>query len=352
MARPTPPVARLALPVPATLEQLFDPDWFSRALAHLGRGPVAECQVVETREAMAAKVRLLVHFADDGSLPLCAKGFFAAGMAGAAAVTRREGRFYADVAPHLELHLPACYAVVSDPGGERCVLLLADLAAAGAHFPTALEPLTPEQVAETLGQLAHLHATTELLANNPWLGERLPEILASPYPGWSRTQALMHDARRGDLPADTLDAERLRRALERLAAWAAATPHSVLHGDGHPGNLFRFGDGRLGFLDWQLVHRGPWALDVAYHLNAALPVEVAEREERALLDHYLAALARHGGRAPSFATAWEDYRRALPYGFYHWCITQRVRPEAITHETFRRLGWAVTRHQSYRLLGA
>ncbi len=106
----------------------------------------------------------------------------------------------------------------------------------------------------------------------------------------------------------------------------------------------------MGFTDWQLVQRGHWSLDVAYHIASVLPVEVAEREERHLLDHYLQAVQGHGGPATNREDAWRDYRRAPVYGYYHWAITRRVHPP-ITHQAFGRLGAAVDRHDSFGLLG-
>jgi hypothetical protein len=104
-----------------------------------------------------------------------------------------------------------------------------------------------------------------------------------------------------------------------------------------------------GLNDWQNYQRGLWAVDVAYHIAAVLPVEVAEREERRLLDHYLDAVRRFGGHAPDAESAWATYRMSPVWGYYLWAITRSVDPPII-YEFVKRLGSAVVRHDSFALL--
>lgn len=346
----------VAAPVPETMEGALDARWLSQALAHLSGGrEVASVELADVVKAMAAKVRIAVTFdgEPDTVYRLCIKGFldFDLGRDAGGITTLREADFYTKVAPHLTMRTPPCVASVTDREAVRCILIMADMIAAGVHFYNALEPLTVDQVAETLDQLARLHARPELLQGNDWIPCRIDELTTRPpHISWEKIQELMHDERRADLPARTLDAQLLKRGMEVLAQEGKALPRTILHGDCHPGNVYRTAEGRLGFTDWQLVHQGHWALDVAYHVASVLPVDVAEKEERHLLDHYLEALKKHGGDAPERESAWLAYRRSPVYGYYHWAITQRVHPP-ITHQAFRRLGEAVTRHDSYTLLG-
>lgn len=347
----------VAAEVPESVERALDPEWLSVALAHLSGGQkVASVEQVDIVKAMAAKVRVAVTFEGEADriYRLCIKGFldFDLGSAGAGITTLREADFYTKVAPHLTMCTPPCVASVTDRSAARCVIIMADMIAAGVHFYDALEPFTVDQVAETLDQLARLHAKSELLQNNGWIPYRLEELVSEKpyYISWEQIQNLMHDERRASLPDRTLDAFLLKRGLEVLATENYRQPRTILHGDCHPGNVYLTAEGRLGFTDWQLIHQGHWALDVAYHIASVLPVEVAEKEERFLLDHYLASLKEHGGVAPDRESAWKSYRRSPIYGYYHWAITQRVDPP-ITHQAFKRLGAAVTRHDSYTLLG-
>lgn len=343
--------------VPETLDGALDPEWLSTALAHVSGGAkVASVELAEIVKAMAAKVRVAVTFEGkpDKVYRLCIKGFLDHDLgAGAGGVTTlRESDFYAQIAPRITMTTPPCVSLVTDRNARRCILIMSDMIAAGVHFYNALEPLTVDQVSETLDQLARLHANPQLLEGRDWIPCRLRDIAtrAEEHITWERIQELMHDERRADLPDRTVDAELLKAGLAALNARQADLPQTVLHGDVHPGNVYRTAEGGMGFTDWQLVHRGNWSLDVAYHIASVLPVDVAEKSERQLLNHYLDALKSHGGDAPDGDSAWEEYRCAPVYGYYHWAITQRVLPP-ITHQAFLRLGSSVTRHESYQRLG-
>jgi hypothetical protein len=77
--------------------------------------------------------------------------------------------------------------------------------------------------------------------------------------------------------------------------------------------------------------------------------EVREKSERQLLDYYLAKLHAHGADAPDRATAWNEYRAHMAYGYYLWAITRKVQSD-ITNEFVRRLGLAVESLGSFELL--
>jgi hypothetical protein len=342
--------------VPETLEKALEPAWLSQALAHISGGAkVATVELAETIKTMASKARVAITFegAPDKVYRLCLKGFldYDLNANGAGLTTLRESDFYAQLAPQLGMRTPPCVALVTDRVNCRCILIMADMIAVGAHFYNALEPFTVDQVAETLDQLARLHARPDLMVGREWIPCRLENLVANgPHISWERIQELMLDERRANLPDRTLDATLLQKGLQVLAERNRSLPQTLLHGDCHPGNVYRTAEGRMGWTDWQLIQRGHWALDVAYHIGSVLPVEVAEKEERSLLNHYLEALQLHGGVAPDRESAWGEYRRAVVYGYYQWAITQRVYPP-ITHQAFLRLGSAVTRLDSYTLLG-
>lgn len=108
-------------------------------------------------------------------------------------------------------------------------------------------------------------------------------------------------------------------------------------------------DGRTALIDWQVLQRANWALDIAYHVGAVLTVADRRASERDLLDHYLDRLASFGITPPTQAEAWRLYRASVAYGFYMWAITRRVDPPVI-HEFVTRLGTAVADFDSYTLL--
>jgi aminoglycoside phosphotransferase (APT) family kinase protein len=125
----------------------------------------------------------------------------------------------------------------------------------------------------------------------------------------------------------------------------------LVHGDAHAGNVYLRADGSVGIIDWQVVHRGSWACDVAYHIGAVLSVEDREKAERDLLAHYLDRLGAYGGEPPPWDAAWASYQSFLVYGYFLWAMTCFV-DEQITIEFVKRLGTAVAEHDSFDIVGA
>jgi len=349
-----PAIVETSIEVPETLEAALDLDWLTRALAPVsGNARVIDVAVSGMVRTMASKVRIAVTFDSDPKQlhHYCLKAFLGPDVSSGAggATTLLEADFYREIAPQLTMRTPQVWAIVTDRVRSRGLLIMSDMIEAGVHFCDALESFSADQVAETLDQIARLHAKSALLENYPWIRSRVQRLADTVPFSAEWIQPKMHDERRGALSDRTLDAGNLIAGIEALAKRNASLPQTMLHGDCHPGNVYWTAEGP-GFTDFQLLQRGNWALDVAYHLSSMLPTEVAEREERRLLDHYLSSLRGHGGIAPDPESAWDDYRAAQVYGYYHWAITTRVDP-AITHVAFRRLGAGVERHDTYRRLG-
>lgn len=347
-------VAMEALRVPATLEAALAPAWLTEALAPVSGGrAVTSVETVEVIRTVATKVRFVVIF--DGladTQAFCAKGLLdvdaAASKGGPTMI--READFYTRVGPNVAVNTPTCVAAITDREAQQGIVVMRDLIAAGARFCSALEPFTADQAAASLDQLAALHAGRAMLDTMPWITPRIGDLAQMKYISVETLQELLNGKRGEGLSDAVKNAERLGAGMRALAERDAARPQFLVHGDAHAGNIFRHGDGRTGLIDWQLLQRGGWALDLAYHINAVLPVELAEREERKLLDHYLAVMSGLGCDLPEREEAWRQYREAALYGFYLWSITRRVDPPII--EMFvGRLGRAVERHGSHALLG-
>jgi len=341
------------LVVPDTLQEAIDPQWLAAALAPVSGGAaIAAVELTEVVKAMAAKVRIAVRFANDPERVhhYCVKGFLDSDLdpASTGPVTTREAHFYTAIAPHISMRVPRCPGVVTDASG-RAIMIMEDVIAGGGRFCDTHNPFTVAQAQATLDQIARLHAASHLLAANPWIPRGIDWMAQSRnYPEhWLHQQ--MHDGRGAGLPEATLDGGNLLAALRALAKLCDEGEQTLLHGDTHIANVYMTGEGP-GFADWQLIKSANWAIDVAYHINCVLPVEVAEHHERELLAYYLDALGRHGGRPADAGPAWDEYCRATPYGLYLWAITTRVDP-AKTRENFQRLGAAVTRCESYQRLG-
>jgi hypothetical protein len=340
------------LAVPTTLEAALDPVWLAKALKEIGGGQaVTEVNVVEVIRTMATKVRFTVRFAGGDQLhAFCLKGFLDVGDAASqgGATTVLEADFYAKIAPQVGVRVPQCVAAIIDRDAPLGVIIMRDLIAAGARFCSALEAFTADEAAESLQQIAALHAGRALLDTSPWITPRVAQLANMKHITADMLQEMLEGPRGIGLSPQVLDARRLVDGLKALATRDAVRDQFLVHGDSHAGNIFRTPQG-TGLIDWQLLQRGGWALDVAYHINAVLPVEVAASEERRLLAGYLADMRGRGFAMPTDDEAWAQYREAAIYGYYLWSITRRVDPEII-NLFVNRLGNAVTRLESHALL--
>lgn len=349
-AQQAPALPQLA--VPATLDAALDPAWLGKALASVSGGAkITAVETVEVIKTVATKVRFTVTFEGPaGTQAFCLKGLLdvdeMSRKAGPTCVL--EGDFYAKLAPVIDVRVPEAVAVVTDRDTQQSVLLMRDLIAGGARFCSALEAFTTDDAAQSLEQIARLHANSRLLESTPWIRPRAAELARMPHITPEILQDLLDGPRGETLSPAIRNGARLIEAMKALADKSAARPQFLVHGDVHAGNIFRTPEG-FGLIDWQVLQRASWALDIAYHIGAVLPVETAEKEERALLAHYLDLGRGLGLTLPDEEDAWLQYREAAIYGFYMWGITRRVAPD-ITNQFVHRLGSAVTRHDSHRLL--
>jgi hypothetical protein len=338
--------------VPLTLERALDPEWLTTALAPVSGGkPVTRVEQVDLLKTTATKVRFTADCegAPGGQYKLCIKGMLDFGKVVGGAVMINESDFYTSVKPLIDVQVPDLLVGVIDRDIPNGLIIMHDVVAQGGRFNSALDPFTPDQAAGTLEQLAKLHVRTDLLADRPWISRRVDDMARGDIVGVEEMQKLMEGPRGVGLPDQTKDAVLILKALQEVARRDAGRPEYLVHGDCHAGNTYETARGP-GLIDWQLLQRGNWSLDLPYHIGAVLPVEVAEKEERNLLDHYLDAVKRLGGEVPDREEAWRLYRESVAYGYYLWAMTRYVDP-AITETFVNRLGSSVTRHETFRLLG-
>ena len=338
--------------VPATLAGALDPSWLAQALSDDSGGQaVAAVEQVELIRTVATKVRFAVTFADGSTRNYCLKGLLEVdamtARGGPACVL--EADFYGKVASIVDVRVPEAVATVIDREGQQAVTIMRDLIVDGATFCSALDPFTADDAVMSLDQLSRLHAKSAFLDGADWIRPRASELAKMSYVTPEMLQELLDGPRGDDLSPRVRSAANLAMAIKALADRDGARPQFMIHGDSHAGNVFRTRQG-MGLIDWQLLQRGGWALDVAYHLNAVLPTEIAEVEERRLLGEYLAMMRGHGMTVPDEEQAWQQYREGVTYGYYLWGITRRVDPPIIV-QFVDRLGKAVMRHDSFGLLG-
>ena len=98
-----------------------------------------------------------------------------------------------------------------------------------------------------------------------------------------------------------------------VPSWTSR-PHTVLHGDSHPGNTY-FCDGHAGLLDWQVVRRGHLARDLAYAIVLGTPEHVRHAVERELLDTYRRARSPPRAARLDADDLWTRYRQAVVHPY-------------------------------------
>jgi hypothetical protein len=267
-------------------------------------------------------------------------------------------RFYRDVQPLVDMHSPTCYFAGTDAESHQSIVVMEDLRTRGVEFCHPLRPQTYEQVALRLEAIARYHAQTW---NSPQFGAggRLDWVLGR-HESWSVTyqdRYLAPDVWRHymQLPRGAAvsrvlqDREWMARALQYLGRYHQQWPVCLSHGDTHLGNLYIEADGTPGFFDAQ-VAKGPWQLEVTYHLIGALDLHDRRRWEKELLRHYLKSLAAQGIAAPSFEAAWEAHRREIVYGLFIFLINEtRFQTEAINTAYTARFGAAALDHGTVEL---
>jgi hypothetical protein len=251
-----------------------------------------------------------------------------------------EVRFYNELAPQLH-GVPQAYGAAFDSWTGRYLLVLEDLPAESCEFPDTLHPLSPDQASLIVELLADLHATF-------W--DRLPRDRRGPL-GWLYTPSgdvtslltgsLMHAsikrlAGRTEIPVEngTFIADNYRA----VAALIDTPPHTVMHGDAHPGNMY-FDGGKAGLLDWQAVRRGHPSRELAYTLITSLTMEDRRATQRDLLDDYRRALAAAGGPNLDRDDLWRRYRQGALYAYVAPLITAGMggmQVEGIAIEGLRR----------------
>ena len=255
-----------------------------------------------------------------------------------------EVRFYSQLAPQV-VGAPYAYGAAFDPWTGRYLVVLEDLPAESCEFPDTLHPLSPDQASLIVELLADLHATF-------W--ERLPRGGRGPL-GWLYTASgdvtslltgsLMHASikRLAERTSVTVDipTEKGRFIADNYRAVAALIdipPHTVMHGDAHPGNMY-FRGGKAGLLDWQAVRRGHPSRELAYTLVTSLTPEDRNTTQRELLDDYRRALAAAGGPELDRDELWLRFRQGALYAYVAPLITAGMggmQVEDIAMEGLRR----------------
>jgi hypothetical protein len=250
-----------------------------------------------------------------------------------------EVRFYSQLAPELP-GVPVAYGAAFDTWTGRYLLVLEDLRES-CVFPDTLHPLSTDQAGLVVELLANLHGTfwdrMRQSGRGPlsWLYTPSGDVTSL------LTSSLMTTSMKRLAERTTIPVENGRFIAENYRAVAAVIdtpPHTVMHGDAHPGNMY-FRDGEAGLLDWQAVRRGHPSRELAYTLITSLTPEDRRTAQRELLDVYRQALAAAGGPELDREDLWLRYRQGALYAYVAPLITAGMggmQVEDIAMEGLRR----------------
>ena len=223
-----------------------------------------------------------------------------------------EARFYEDIAADVPVRHPRPLYATHDDNG-RYVMVLEDLQAAGAHYPSHDDPDLPAFVEHTIDAFAALHAAF-------WAS---PRFSADGDLAWVRGVA-SSQSYGAAAPLVSYAVEQLGEQLpeashrlagiylpraERVPELLARGPCTLVHGDAHLGNMFADGT-TPGFLDWAMAGFAPGMRDVAYFVGNSVPTDLRRGAERRLIARYCERL-QDGGIRLEIEQAWDQYRLLL-----------------------------------------
>ena len=322
-------MASSPFPLPLTLEEI-DAGWLTSAFRENAPGvTVRDFEFADTIRGTCTKIRLRLDMDEAGrkaGIPetVFLKGGFEEHSRKLVFLLKTESLGYRDLLSASSLNSPTCYFAGYDDERKQGIILMEDLARRGATFGDPQQARSPEDVANTLSQLAGLHAETWDFPASPAPGSRLDWVETAPPFSRASLQPVLEPETwqcyvampRGAAASNRFhDVVWAKDALRRMDLLSARTPNCVIHGDTHLGNIFFEPDGSPGFYDI-VPRRAPPMAEVCYHITLALDVVDRRKGERDLVRHYLEELKRHGiADAPDFDEAMRQHAAFLIEGF-------------------------------------
>lgn len=305
-----------------------DAGWLTARLRTAG--VIRDARVTEVTSRVAVGVGMLgdsIRFTVDYDRDEGAPASFVGKFACADPVSRQTGKdyglyerevgFYREVAHTVAIRTPVCHFAEYDPEDGAFALLMEDLAPARQGNQLTGCDLADARLA--MEQAAALHGPRW---NDPTLADHAFLIQAgaasSVIDVFPACIAEFHRRYDGMLEPEYMAVcDRYADLVARRLPPATPRNTTLTHGDFRLDNMLfdaKGGATPLVTLDWQSPAIGVGAVDVAYFMGMALPIELRRANERALLEHYLDALRSYGVRDYSFDELYDDYRRTLLLG--------------------------------------
>ncbi len=239
----------------------------------------------------------------------------------------REVKFYAEIAPTVDIRVPRCFHGDWNPDDGDFVLLLEDLAPAeqGNQITGCDEDVARRSVLE----LARLHGPRwgdATLDEHEFLSRRVPDDSLQLQVIWN--MFLPGFLAKFERYLDSEGVTLIKRFGERIPDWVEgrAMPATVTHGDYRLDNLM-YATERGGYpvaaVDWQTPGHSQASGDVSYFMGAGPLPAVRRKIERGVVDEYLAALGPFDVQV-SDEEFWQHYRRDAYAGIIMSVITSQI----------------------------
>ncbi|RNL80176.1 phosphotransferase [Nocardioides marmorisolisilvae] len=368
---------RLGRSVPRTAQDIprsgtdLNAEWLTAVLcADTPGAEVVSFDVPEAHAGTTSRAALRVVYnqaGTDAGLPTdlftkSSESFAQRLMLGGADVLHGETHFFMTFRPKIEMEAPRGYFGGVDPTSWRSLLIMEDIAVSkGARFAIPTTPIDRSQIEDLLGNMAKYHAAcwgdpdlSILKTPNDFYRNLSTFVRMGPRTavGMERAKAVIPDTLYGEAAAMW---EGTRRALDIATT---QVPHTLLHGDGHVGQVYITAEGRMGHTDWQGTMRGGWSFDYAYLVSTALEPEQRRAWDHELLEHYLTCLAAEGAPAPGYDEAWLRYRQGVFYPYSAWAFTigrafyqPKMQPDEISLACIKRVAAAIDELKSFDAVG-
>jgi hypothetical protein len=299
--------------------------WMTAALErHHPDARLADVTLLMRDDGTNRRARLgLTYAAGSGPATLFLKG---ADPAHAELVAKTSGLFHEprlfNSGVSLPVDHPLVYTALIDEPWMNWVMVMEDVVARGAHPRDATRPFSINQAANGLRGLARLHSQFwgERGARDPALDWLSPYNL---WPGLGPAIPIALDRLGDTVPPDVHELGRqiVDDHWVRFIGTLSTSPQTLVHGDAHIGNTYVLPNDDVGFLDWQVVRRSNWSIDVGYFLQGALTQEDRRANERALVEVYRSSLDLPAADAPTAEEAWLRYRASAAHGLATWLAT-------------------------------
>lgn len=325
-----------AVGLPTDLDGV-DPTFVTAALNVRYPGTrVTAVRIADLRQGSASSLRLHIDYeCNPHELPasMFLKGDFVDHEFTSTAAFAGEALYFEHLAAALAdvITQPRAFFTGIDDGGQA-IVILEDLAVRDVTFGDCEQPLDVDTVADGVRQVAAMQGRFWQERGLDGVGT-IPDISAVAQLMTFLVEPEHFDdyiarERAAYLSAPLRNRRTIESALHAMFEADLMMPRTLVHGDAHLGNTFRYPTGKLGFCDFQAMGRGPYMWDVTYFMTGALRPEDRRNSERELLAMFLNELKRHGaGDVPSFDAAFLAHRQHMMHGYMNILTPVEMQPD-------------------------